>query len=102
MSHGLLENSGTNLLGVGYARVGFEETGVAAGTLWGLSMLVIVLTSAYAGYGASFLRGIASIYPGYAVSLTGGFVGLVYGFLDGFVDLYLIAWLYNFLGKRRL
>lgn len=79
-----------------------KRLGLAAGILWGVSMLVMTLISVRTGYAAAFLEGMASIYPGYTISLTGGLIGLVYGFLDGFVDLYLIAWLYNFLGKGGL
>lgn len=79
-----------------------KRLGLAAGIFWGMSMLVMTLISVYTGYAVAFLNGMASIYPGYAISLTGSLIGLAYGLLDGFVDLYLIAWLYNFLGKRRL
>ncbi|MFQ6085174.1 MAG: bacteriophage holin [Candidatus Bathyarchaeia archaeon] len=79
-----------------------KRLGLAAGIFWGVSMLVMTLVSVYTGYATAFLNGMASIYPGYAISLTGSLIGLVYGLLDGFVDLYLVAWLYNFFGKRRL
>lgn len=79
-----------------------KRMGLAAGILWGWAMLVMTLVSMFTGYATAFLNCMASIYPGYAISLTGSLIGLVYGFLDGFVDLYLIAWLYNLLGKRRL
>lgn len=57
-----------------------------------------------AGNGIRFrLHGMtAEIYPGggYRVGVEGAFVGLVYGFLDGFIGLFVFAALYNFLGKK--
>jgi hypothetical protein len=49
----------------------------------------------YTGYSTEFLNLIASIYPGYSISWSGSIVGLAYGFADGFVGLFLLAWLYN-------
>lgn len=62
--------------------------------------LATTLISVHIGYAAEFLNCMTSIYPGYAISPMGSLIGLVYGLLDGFVDLYLIAWLYNFLRRR--
>jgi len=38
-----------------------------------------------------------SIYPGYAVSIAGAFIGLVYAFVDGLIGGYLFAYIYNLL-----
>lgn len=57
-------------------------------------MFVMTLMSLPTGYAAEFLRVMGSIYPGYHVSLVGSLVGLVYGFVDGHVGLYLFVLLY--------
>jgi len=64
-------------------------------------MFVATLVSVATGYAAEFLKMMGSVYLGYHVSLAGSIVGLVYGFLDAFVGLYLLAWLYTrLLGKK--
>jgi hypothetical protein len=77
-----------------------KNLGLAGGILWGAVLFVTTLIAAGTGYAASFLDLIMSVYPGYAISLTGSFIGLAYGFLDGFIGLYIFAWLYNWLEKR--
>ena len=74
---------------------------ITGGTVWGLCLFVTTLASVFTGesYAKSFLDGIASIYPGYSISLGGSIVGLIYGFLDLFVGVYIFAWVYNKLGK---
>jgi len=72
-----------------------RKLGLAGGILWGLSMLVITLLCLWTGYGALFLDVMENVYPGYSISWGGSIVGLVYGFIDGFVGFFLLAWLYN-------
>jgi hypothetical protein len=69
--------------------------GVAAGIVWSLSMFVCTILAVYTGYSEQFLQLMASIYPGYTISLAGSIVGLIYGFFDAFVGFFLVAWLYN-------
>lgn len=76
--------------------------GLAGGILWGAVMFAATLASVYAdGYGGNFLVAMSSIYPGYAISVAGSFIGLLYGFVDGFVALFVIAWLYNMFDKKK-
>ena len=74
--------------------------GVAGGILWGVALMVFTWITMNTGYAQEFLDLIAVAYPGYSVSLTGSFVGLVLGFVDAFVGLYLLALLYNWLAKK--
>ncbi len=70
--------------------------GVAIGILWGGCIFLTTLLSVYAGYGTAFLEALPlSIYPGYKITLVGSFVGLVYGFFDGFVCGVIFGWIYN-------
>ena len=70
--------------------------GIALGTVWGVSLFITTWISYYTGYGELFLRTLAeSIYPGYSISPVGSFIGLVYGFADGFVSASIIAIIYN-------
>jgi hypothetical protein len=69
--------------------------GLAGGILWGLVMFVFTIIAVYTGYSEQFLNLMSSIYLGYSVSLWGSIVGLVYGFFDAFIGLYIFARLYN-------
>lgn len=74
----------------------FAMTG---GIVWAVCLFVTTLVSAYTGFARPFLTGIASIYPGYSISLTGSVLGLIYGFLDVFIGVYIFVWVYKSLGK---
>jgi hypothetical protein len=71
------------------------KLGIAGGILWGLSMLVCTILSIYFGYSTKLLDVMSSIYPGYTISWGGAFLGLIYGFFDVFIGLFLLAWLYK-------
>jgi hypothetical protein len=74
--------------------------GIALGIVWGGALCITTLVSLYIGYGRLFLETIPqSIYQGYAISLTGSVIGLIYGFLDGLVGGALIGWIYNRIAK---
>ena len=68
------------------------------GILVGGSILLVGLVQLLVpGYGEDYLEIFATIYPGF--NEEGGFVnvliGTVYGFVDGSILGFLIAWLYN-------
>ena len=71
-----------------------KALGLAAGILWGLSLLLMTAWAVMAE-GGNTLQVLSRFYVGYSVSWTGALIGLVYGFLDGFVGGWLLAWLYN-------
>lgn len=73
--------------------------GLSGGILWGLSMFICTILAIYTGYTAKFLELMADLYPGYSITWWGTIVGLVYGFIDAFVGLFLLAWLYNKLDR---
>lgn len=71
------------------------KLGLAGGILWGLCMFLTTVTSIYTGYASQFLALMGTIYPGFSVSGGGSLLGLIYGFLDGFIWLFLLGWVYN-------
>lgn len=75
-----------------------KRLGIAGGILWGVSMFIMTLANLWFGYGGAFLEIFSSVYPGYEITYIGSLVGLIYGFIDGFVGLYILAWLYNKVG----
>lgn len=75
--------------------------GIALGVVWGGSLFITTWLSFFTGYGKLFLEVLAqSIYPGYTISPSGSFLGLFYGFSDGFISASIIAWIYNKLAGR--
>jgi len=43
-----------------------------------------------------FLGILATLYPGYAATITGSFIGLFWGFICGVVGGAIIAWIHNY------
>lgn len=88
-----------NVLGKGSVmRLSPTGLAMASGVLWGAAILFVgVINLGSTSYGAAFLQFLASIYPGY--HFTRGFGDLlvvtVYGFVDGWIGGFLLAWLYN-------
>lgn len=74
--------------------------GLAGGILWGVALMIFTWITMNTGYAKEFLDLIAVGYPGYSISLTGSFIGLVLGFVDAFVGLYIFALLYNWLAGK--
>ncbi len=72
-----------------------KSLGLAGGILWGLSLFVMTLITLWNGYGADFVGMWMKLYPWMDLSVRGAFLGLAWGFADGFVGLYILAWLYN-------
>ena len=73
-----------------------KRLGLAGGILWSVALVIFSLISNANGYAGEFMNLVATIYPGYTLaSMTGILIGAVWGFLDGFIGLYIFAWLYN-------
>ena len=70
--------------------------GLATGVVWGVMMLLIGFAMMHADYGKAFFDVMASLYPGYAATVGGSFLGLLWGFVDGFIGGALVAVFYNF------
>ena len=68
---------------------------IAGGLIWGISIFVLTILSIYTNYAAEWLTLIGTVYPGYTISWEGSIIGLVYGFIDAAIGLFLFAWLYN-------
>lgn len=73
--------------------------GLAAGILWGATVLLATLWVIVQGGPGEHLALLGRFYPGYTVSLFGAVVGLIYGFIDGVIGGLIFAWLYNAFAK---
>ncbi|HTX86854.1 MAG TPA: hypothetical protein VMC41_02185, partial [Candidatus Nanoarchaeia archaeon] len=61
------------------------------GAFWGLTLFLATILAVLTGYGAGFMNLVGGIYPGYSISYSGSLVILFFGFMDGFIICYLIA-----------
>jgi hypothetical protein len=79
-------------------RLSAKAVAIVSAILWGGGILLVGLVNLAApAYGASFLHGLSSVYPGFHASRTvlDVLVGAGYGIVDGGVGGLLFAWLYN-------
>ncbi|HTS62235.1 MAG TPA: hypothetical protein VMH28_09425 [Candidatus Acidoferrales bacterium] len=79
-------------------RLSTKALALSFGLLWGGCLLLVgFINLAAPGYGADFLRGMGSVYPGFYASRTFGdaVLGGIYGFVDGVIGGWLFGWLYN-------
>ncbi len=74
--------------------------GLSGGAIWGGSLFLLTLISLYTGYAQEFLNLVSKLYPGYKITFVGSLLGLILGFLDGFIALYLFGLIYNWLNKK--
>ncbi|HUJ30850.1 MAG TPA: hypothetical protein VLY23_06180 [Candidatus Acidoferrum sp.] len=84
-------------------RLSIKGMAIAGGLLWGGGVLFLGLIHvASPPYGASFLEGISSIYPGFHGARTFGdaVVGGAYALVDGGVGGLIFAWLYNLFAEK--
>jgi hypothetical protein len=68
--------------------------GIAVGILGGIALFLATFASLSWGTG-EILNKLAVVMPGYARSAGGAFLGILWGFVYGFVGGALVAWLYN-------
>jgi len=66
-------------------------------------LFILFLTYWLLIYGASgiTISKLGKFYLGYSLSWGGGLIGLIWGFVDGFIGGAIFAWLYNKLGKAQ-
>ncbi len=72
-----------------------KKLGLAGGILWGAIMLVFTWIAVLTGYGTEFLNICGNLYWGYSVTWVGSIIGAIYGFVDAFIGLFLLGWIYN-------
>jgi ABC-type phosphate transport system permease subunit len=87
-------------------KLSLRALALTSGILWALALFLTgVINLIGRGYGDSFLKVMASIYPGYHASGSIGdlIIGTLYALLDGVICGLVFGWLYNFfLGKGPL
>lgn len=70
---------------------------LSLGVAFGVAYAIWLAVAAWTGWGSdtSMMRDLSSFYPGYAVSVKGGFIGAVWGFVEGFIFGVILGWVYN-------
>ncbi len=68
---------------------------LAGGITWGLAIFLLTLWFLIFGYEGVTLEKLARVYLGYSVTVSGAFIGLIWGFIDGLIGGAILAWLYN-------
>lgn len=75
---------------------------ISLGVLWGVYvfLLGLVLTifpnTKFFWISSEFLGILATLYPGYAATVTGSFIGLFWALICGALGGLIIAWLHNY------
>jgi len=83
-------------------KLNLKAFALTVGILWGLAILLVALANLiWPPYGEAFLSLTASLYPGFTPATGAGSVviGTAYGFVDGAISGFIIAWLYNALAR---
>ena len=76
-----------------------KTLGLTGGILTGVIVFIVTLISSVTGFTPEILTLFALAIPGYTATITGSIIGLVYGFLEGFIILYLFSWTHNMVSK---
>lgn len=80
-------------------KINVKALGLSLGIVWAFCVLFCGLSSLLFDFGTSFVVLFSSFYYGYAATFLGSIIGAVWGFVDAFIGGVLIAWLYNKLAK---
>jgi hypothetical protein len=69
--------------------------GIAGGIVGAICMFIMTILAMHTGIGQAWVAMMVGVYPGYAATMAGAFIGAIWGFIEGFVGFYLIGWFYN-------
>ena len=73
---------------------------MAFGVIEALGVLVLGVLNGLFGWGEEIVNFTAKIYSGFAPTVEGVFVGMIWGFAVAFVSGALIAWTYNYFAEK--
>lgn len=76
-----------------------HNLGITLGVVFGVSMLVYALLSMFVGVGTPIVTLLGSLYVGYDATLIGAFIGLLWGFIHGYIFGALVVLISNFLSR---
>lgn len=67
----------------------------AGGLTFGFGAFILGLCATYFNWGVDVVILAESLYKGYTPTLIGSVIGATWAFVDGFVGLWIFAWIYN-------
>lgn len=73
---------------------------LTVGLIWGFGLLFITFWIMFFEGATGDPTLIGLVYRGYNISVMGGFIGFLWGFVDGLIGGAVFAWLYNLLAER--
>ena len=73
---------------------------LAVGIYLGVWLFLIGLIAWLTWYCKIFVSFMSTFYIGYTYTFRGARMGLVRGFVDGFIGAYIIVWLYDRISKK--
>ena len=78
-----------------------KALGLSFGLVWGFTVLLATWWLLITGSSGLTISTLSHFYFGYTFSWLGGIIGLIWGFVDGFIGGVIIAWLYNLFNKGK-
>jgi hypothetical protein len=81
-------------------KLNVKSFALTCGLLTGFGLLFLTLWIILFEGATEQVTFIGKIYRGYNISITGGLIGLVWGFVDGLIGGLIFAWLYNLLAGK--
>ncbi len=76
-------------------KLSVKAFGLSCGIVWGLVILLATWWLLFYGTPGELISKLESIYIGYTFTWFGGVIGMVWGFVSGFILGAVFAWLYN-------
>lgn len=76
-------------------RFDIKSFALAAGIVWGFGTLFGTWWALLFGGPVGGQVWLSNFYLGYSITLTGGLIGLIWGFFHGLIGGALFAWFYN-------
>ncbi|MCJ7813622.1 bacteriophage holin [bacterium] len=76
-------------------KLNIKAFALTCGLTCGFGLLLITLLLVYFEGASHQITFIGRIYRGYNISITGGLIGLIWGFFDGLIGGAIFAWIYN-------
>lgn len=68
----------------------------AVAITWALMLFALGMGASYFSGWAEIVGFISKLYIGYGPGTLGAVTGAVWGFIDKFIKVYILAWLYNY------
>jgi hypothetical protein len=75
--------------------------GLSVGIVWGLAIFLITNFRLLTGGEGQTLSKLGAFYFGYTYTHIGSLIGLFWGFVDGFIGGWVVAFFYNLFSKEK-